>query len=81
MTINTSITLDFTEKEVIEILKQHITNQGYKYTAHTALITDVTEENSLGLNIPEFEFQGFNFSVTKKDTTKKRNFSNVGGDA
>jgi diphthamide biosynthesis methyltransferase len=59
MTVNTTISLDFTEAEVIDILKQHIVKQGYKYTAHTPLIVDIAEADSLGSYTPEFEFQGY----------------------
>jgi hypothetical protein len=72
MKINTDTTIEFTEREIIDILKQHIQKSGFKYNGHKNILKDVAVDDDRGPYRPDYQFQGMTLSVVVKDTVRPR---------
>jgi len=75
MKVNDNITIDFTEKEIIEILKQHMIREGYTYNSHRNILKDVAIDDDRGPYHPEYILTGMSFSVKKEQTVNVRDIN------
>ena len=75
MKINNNITIEFTESEIIEILKQHMIKEGFKYNSHSNILKDIATDDDRGPYIPEYTLTGIEFKVEKKATVNNRRLS------